>query len=78
MCIKENNNLTKLWHHAPAELPAIEEHPDYEDSIPCLIKVRGRYEVAFYNCYYKCWDDAEGDDCEYDGDTELDFIQLEN
>ena len=75
---KENEQITKLWHHAPTELPSISDKPDYEDQIPCLVKIKGFYGVLHYNCYYKCWDDEEGDDFMYSNDVELDYIQLEN
>lgn len=75
---KENEQITALWHHAPAELPSIADNPDYEDQIPCLVKYKGFYQVLFYNCYYKCWDDSDADDFLYENSVELDYIQLEN
>lgn len=78
MNLKENKQLENLWHHAPAELPSVEDNPDYEDQIRCLVKHNGFYEVLYYNVYYKCWDNSDGDDFLYNNDIELDYIQLEN
>lgn len=75
---QENPALSGLWHNAPEELPHIEGNPEYEEAIPCLVFRHNSYEVLYYDCYYKCWNDSENDDYFCDNTEELKYIQLEN
>ena len=76
--IKENVSLTHLFREAPERLPQLVCHPDYNGTIPCIVKREGCgfYEMLYYDCYHKCWNDAEDDDFAYDNDTKLKYIQL--
>jgi hypothetical protein len=39
------------------------------EQIPCLVFVRGQWELCVWNCEHLCWDDSEGDDFRYDPRT---------
>jgi hypothetical protein len=77
MANKENPCITFLWRNAPENLPQLVNHPDYEGTIPCLVFRRNTYEILYYDCYNKCWNDASDDDYECSNETELKYIQLE-
>lgn len=76
--IKENVSLTYLFREAPENLPQLVNHPDYEGTIPCLVQRAGCkfYEILYYDCYYKCWNDADDDDYMYSNEEKLKYIQL--
>ena len=76
--IKENVSLTYLFHEAPESLPHLACHPDYDGTIPCLVQREGCkfYEILYYDCHYKCWNDSEDDDYAYGNDIKLKYIQL--
>ena len=57
------------WHKAPEELPTCEA--------TCVTFYDGGYHINVWNPYYKTWDDAEGDDAEFDNNKELDWMALE-
>lgn len=77
MANKENLSITYLWRNAPETLPQLVNHPDYEGAIPCLVFRNGGYEILYYDCYYKCWNDADNDDFAYENTEALKYIQLE-
>ncbi len=71
--LRVRKDFDKLWHQAPAELPELKEG----DSAACLILVNNTLQINYWNQYYQCWDDSEGDDYAMNKETELKWILLE-
>ena len=55
------------WHFTKqGDYPKPREGRGENDEFQCLVYHKGMYRMLYWNCYYECWDDEQGDDHECD------------
>ena len=67
------------WHYTKQnDYPQPREGRGENDEFQCLVYNRGQYQMLYWNCYYECWDDEQGDDYECDKDCVEKWEYLEH
>lgn len=61
--------VTYQWLSAPEELPTAEA--------VCVTYYNGGYHINIWNPHYKCWDDEDGDDFQFEASKKLKWMALE-
>lgn len=69
-----DNGTVIKWHNSKEELPNLKSK---EDNIMCLTLEDGMLRLNVWNQYYLCWDNAEGDDFQFEKEHEFLWCPLE-
>lgn len=67
------------WHYIKDnDYPQPREDKGDSDEFQCLVeRKKGWFQLLYWNCYYQCWDDEQGDDNECDKDQVIRWVSLD-
>ena len=67
--------LKDLWHDTSEE-PVLQS--DNESHVDCLVETAWGIGVRCWNPYRKCWDDEDADDYDFDMDSVMRWLYLDD